>query len=123
MSKNTCENCQNKDYTNAFITGAALGAFLGAVAGLLLSPASGEQNRKQVVKLAKKGREVAEDFYDDASDRYDDLREDVEDYVHNIEKKVQPLKKQVSKYAHEALESAEDTIKDTRKKFFKGVKL
>ena len=123
MSKNICENCQNKDNSNAFITGAALGAFLGAVAGLLLSPATGEQNRKQVVKIAKKGRDAAEDFYDDASDRYEDLKDDVEDYVHNIEKKVQPLKKQVSKYAHEALENAEDTLKDTRKKFFKGVKL
>jgi gas vesicle protein len=123
MSKNTCENCQNKDYTNAFITGAALGAFLGAVAGLLLSPASGEQNRKQVVKLAKRGRDAAEDFYEDASDRYQDMKDDVEDYVENIEKRVQPLKKQVSKYAHEAMESAEDAIKDTRKKFFKGVKL
>lgn len=122
MNKNNCENCQNKDYTNAFITGAALGAFLGAVAGLLLSPASGEQNRKQVVKLAKRGRDMAEDFYEDASDRYSELKEDVEDYVENVEKKVQPLKKQVSKYAHEALENAEDSIKDTRKKFFKGVK-
>ena len=123
MSKNNCENCQNKDYTNAFITGAALGAFLGAVAGLLLSPASGEQNRKQVVKLAKKGRDTAEDFYEEASERYEELKDDVEDYVHNIEKRVQPLKKQVTRYANEALECAEDTLKDTRKKFFKGVKL
>jgi gas vesicle protein len=122
MSKLNCENCQNKDYTNAFITGAALGAFLGAVAGLLLSPASGEQNRKQVVKLARRGKEVAEDFYEDASDRYEDLKDDVEGYVHNIEKRVQPLKKQATKYASDVLENAEDTIKDTRKKFFKGVK-
>jgi gas vesicle protein len=123
MNKDTCSNCQNKDYANAFIIGTAVGAFLGAVAGLLLSPASGEQNRKQIVKVAKRGRDMAEDFYEDAQDRYQDLREDVEDYVHNIEKKVQPLRKQVSKYAAGALENAEDALKDTRKKFFKGVKL
>jgi len=123
MNNHTCENCKNNYNSNAFITGAALGAFLGAVAGLLLSPASGEQNRKQVVKLARRGKDMAEDFYDDAQDRYEDLKDDVEDYVHNVEKKVQPLKKQISKYASEALDTAEDSIKDTRKKFFKGVKL
>lgn len=123
MDKKNCENCQHKDYTTAFVTGAALGAFLGAVAGLLLSPASGEQNRKQVAKLAKRGKEMAEDFYDDAQDRYEDLKDDVEDYVHNVEKKVQPLKKQISRYASDALDNAEESIKDTRKKFFKGVKL
>ena len=90
---------------------------------MLLSPASGEENRKQVIKAAKKTKDYAEDLYEDATEKLEDIKEDAEDYVHEVGRRVQPLKKQAVKYATHALDEAEETIKDTRKKFFRGVKI
>jgi len=116
---------QNRNYASAemFMAGALVGAVLGAVIGLLVSPGSGEENRKQLTKYAKKGRELAEDLYDEAEERASHFREEAEDYVHDLEKNVKPLKKQAEKYASQVLDKAEDTLKDTRKKYFSGVKI
>lgn len=119
----TNENTNSNNNSMAFITGAVLGAFLGAVAGLLLSPASGEENRKQLTKAAKRSRDVAEDLYEEATEKYEDFKETADDYIHEVERRSRPIKKQASRMAVRALDNAEETIKDTRKKFFKGVRL
>jgi gas vesicle protein len=119
------EQNQNKNFASAemFMAGALVGAVLGAVIGLLLSPASGEENRRQVSRYAKKGKELAEDLYDEVEHRASQFRDEAEDYVHDLEKNIKPIKKQAERYASQALDKAEDTIKDARKKYFSGVKM
>lgn len=114
---------QNNENSNSFLTGAIVGAFVGAIAALLLSPASGAENRKMIAKTAKRTRAAAEDMYEDVTEKYEDFRDSAEDYIHEVERRSAPIKKQASRMAVHALDSAEDTIKDTKKKFFKGVKL
>jgi len=117
----TCPTCQNT--SNSFIAGAAVGAVLGAVLGLLFAPSSGEQSRKNVMKAAGDTKRYVEEKIDDAQDLYDDVREDTVDFIHQVEKKAAPIKRQVSRYAADTLDTIEDTARDTKKKFFKGVKI
>ncbi len=114
---------RNNPGAEMFMAGAVVGAVLGAVIGMLISPNTGEENRRQVVKAAKRGREIAEDLYEEAEERASHLREDFEDYAHEAEKNLRPLKKQAEKYASHALDAAEDKIKETKKKYFTGVKM
>lgn len=116
-----CPTCQNT--TSSFLTGAAIGAVIGAVIGLMLSPGTGAENRRNFSKMANKTKRFVEDKAQDLEEAYEDLKEDTTDFIHQVEKKATPLKKQAVKFAAGALENVEDTAKETRKKFFKGVKL
>ena len=61
LNNQACPTCQSS--SNSFVAGAAIGAVLGAVLGLMLSPASGELNRRNLVKAAgntKKAQEAAD---------------------------------------------------------------
>jgi len=112
--------------SGSFLLGAVIGAMAGGVAALLLSPRSGRENRKYLVRMANKGQKYVADRYEDvvdmAEDVYDEASKQVGHMAKNVEKSVQPLRKEVSKYAVGALDTLEDNIKDTRKTFFKGVK-
>jgi gas vesicle protein len=52
--------------TNSFFKGLAFGAIVGAVAGILLAPKSGEETRKDIQKLAGDLKEKAVDVYSEA---------------------------------------------------------
>lgn len=52
--------------TNSFLKGLAFGAVVGAVAGVLLAPKSGEETRKDIQKLAVNLKEKATDVYSEA---------------------------------------------------------
>ena len=121
QNNQVCPVCQST--SNAFVSGAAVGAVIGVVLGLLFSPASGEQNRKSVMKAATNTKKYLDEKAEDAEEMYEDFKEDTTDFIHQVEKKAAPIKKQVSKYAAEALDNIEDSARDTRKKFFKGVKI
>jgi len=117
----TCPTCQNT--SNSFIAGAAIGAVLGTVLGLLFAPASGEESRKNVVRAATNTKRFVEEKVDDVQDFYEDVKEDTTDFIHQVEKKAAPIKRQASRYASDALDTIEDSARDAKKKFFKGVKI
>jgi gas vesicle protein len=121
LNNQVCPTCQSS--TNSFVAGAAIGAVLGAVLGLMLSPASGEQNRRNLVKAAGNTKKYVEDKVDDLEEAYEDVREDAEEFIHQVEKKAAPLKRQASRYAVSTLNAVEDSAKDAKKKFFRGVRI
>ncbi len=63
---------------NSFFKGLAFGAVVGAVAGVLLAPKSGEETRKDIQKLAGNLKDKAVDVYSEAKEK--------------VEKKVKSLK-------------------------------
>jgi gas vesicle protein len=64
--------------TNSFFKGLATGAIVGAVAGILLAPKSGEETREDIKKIAENIKEKATDVYSEARGK--------------VEKKVKSLK-------------------------------
>lgn len=116
-----CPTCQST--SNAFVTGAAVGAALGVAIALLFSPGNGEQNRKTFMKAANNTRKYLGEKIDEAEEALEDFKEDTTEFIHQVEKKAAPIRRHAAKYASEELESTEETGRDTRKKFFKGVKI
>lgn len=84
-----------------FFKGLIFGAAIGATAGILLAPKSGEETRKDIQKLAK-------DVGDKATDIYTDARK-------SLDKKVSELKKAGKKIDL-------DTYKDLVKKVVSEIK-
>lgn len=121
LNNQVCPTCQSS--TNSFVAGAAIGAVLGAVLGLMLSPASGEQNRRNLVKAAGNTKKFVEEKVDDLEEAYEDVKEDTEEFLHQVEKKAAPFKRQASRYAVSTLNAVEESAKDAKKKFFRGVKI
>lgn len=121
LNNQICPTCQST--SNSFVAGAAIGAIMGAVLGLLLSPASGEQNRRNFVKAAGNSKKYVEDRVDDIEETYEEVREDAEDFLDRVEKKAAPFKKQATRYAVSAINNLEDAAKDAKKKFFRGIKI
>jgi gas vesicle protein len=63
-SQDVSRNNQNDNVMNArnLISGLMIGAVLGAAAGLLLAPASGEKTRKKLVKSSEKLKNNVKDY-------------------------------------------------------------
>ncbi len=61
----------------AFIAGLVVGGAVGALAGLLFAPETGEETRK---KLGDKSKELADDFYD----KFDDFKESMTDVLEDV---------------------------------------
>ena len=116
-----CPVCQST--SNAFVSGAAVGAVIGVVLGLLFSPGTGEQNRKAAMKAATHTKKFLDEEAEEAVEAVSEFAEDTTDFIHQVEKKAAPIKRQAAKYAAEALDTIEDSARDTRKRFFKGVKV
>jgi len=68
-----------KDNSESFFKGLLFGTALGAIAGILFAPKSGEETREDIKKLAVDIKDKAEDLYNDAR--------------REVEKKVQQIKK------------------------------
>lgn len=69
----------------AFIAGLAVGAAVGAIAGLLFAPETGDETRK---KLTEKSKVISEDLYD----KFDEFKDTVTDALENVKSKVEDVK-------------------------------
>lgn len=115
--------CDHHSDGSSFTMGMILGALIGAAAGILLAPGSGEETREALgtesrlasKKLKKKAAEIAEaaePYLEDLAEQWDDLaaaagdkagevRDDVEEFVaehepevkREVKKATRPLKK------------------------------
>jgi len=87
----------------AFIAGLVVGGAIGAIAGLLFAPETGEETRKRV---AIKSKEWADDLYN----KFDDLKESVtevlEDVKHGATEVMDDVKKSTGKVVDEVKKGA-----------------
>lgn len=95
-----------------------LGAIVGAAAGLLLAPESGERTRRKIGKEAKRLRREAsdrfEDIRDDVADRGRHLKSEVEDWAEGVRDEVREGRKAVTRKASAARDDLERRLADVR---------
>ena len=63
----------------AFMAGVVIGAAVGAVAGLLFAPTTGEEARNRLVDKSKDLADELQDKFEDLKDTVTDVLEDVKD--------------------------------------------
>ena len=63
-----------------FLAGFLVGGAVGAIAGLLLAPQSGEETREMLAKTSS-------DLYDKTEDSLKEIKEKAEDVVEDLQKK------------------------------------
>lgn len=90
----------------AFIAGLVVGGAVGAIAGLLFAPETGEETRK---KVAVKSKEWADDVYN----KFDDLKESVTEVLEDVKQGAAEVMEDVKKGTTEVLD---DVKKSTAKK-------
>ena len=90
----------------AFIAGLVVGGAIGAIAGLLFAPETGEETRK---KVAVKSKEWADDVYN----KFDDLKESVTEVLEDVKQGAAEVMEDVKKGTTEVLD---DVKKSTAKK-------
>jgi len=83
----------------AFVAGLAVGAAVGALAGLLFAPETGEDTRK---KLGDKSKELADDLYD----KFDDLKDSMTDLMEDVKESTAETLETVKNSANTLLEEA-----------------
>lgn len=86
----------------AFITGLVVGGAIGAIAGLLFAPETGEETRK---KVAVKSKEWAEDLYT----KFDDLKESVTEVMDDVKQGAAEVLEDVKKGTNEVLDDVKKT--------------
>ncbi len=86
----------------AFFSGMVIGAAIGAIAGLLYAPESGEKTRKRV---SDKTREIS----DELLDQFDDLKENVNNILEDVKQTGSELIENVKKTGTEVLEDVKKT--------------
>lgn len=74
-----------------------VGLALGAIAGILFAPESGEDTRK---KLGDKSKELADDLYD----KFDDFKDSMTDVLEDIKQGTAETLETVKKSASELIE-------------------
>ena len=57
--------------------GAAIGTTIGAVAGVLLAPKSGKENREDLVKVAKEIPEKAKEIVEKTKEKVEEVKEKI----------------------------------------------
>jgi len=90
----------------AFIAGLVVGGAVGAIAGLLFAPETGEETRK---KVAVKSKEWADDLYT----KFDDLKESVTEVMEDVKQGAAEVLDDVKKGTNQVLD---DVKKSTAKK-------
>jgi len=90
----------------AFIAGLVVGGAIGAIAGLLFAPETGEETRK---KVAVKSKEWADDLYT----KFDDLKESVAEVMEDVKQGTAEVLDDVKKGTNQVLD---DVKKSTAKK-------
>jgi len=81
----------------AFLAGVVIGAAVGAVAGLLFAPATGEETR---TRLTDKSRDLAEDL----QDKFEDLRDTVSEVLEDVKDAAQTKLEEVKETAQAKIE-------------------
>ncbi len=87
----------------AFIAGLVVGGAIGAIAGLLFAPETGEDTRK---KVAEKSKEWADDFYN----KFDDLKDSVNDVMEDVKKGTAEVMADVKKGTAEVLDDVKKNV-------------
>ena len=90
----------------AFIAGLVVGGAIGAIAGLLFAPETGEETRK---KVAVKSKEWADDLYT----KFDDLKDSVTEVMEDVKQGAAEVLDDVKKGTNQVLD---DVKKTTAKK-------
>jgi len=90
----------------AFIAGLVVGGAIGAIAGLLFAPETGEETRK---KVAVKSKEWADDLYN----KFDDLKDSVTEAMEDVKQGAAEVLDDVKKGTNQVLD---DVKKTTAKK-------
>ena len=90
----------------AFIAGLVVGGAIGAIAGLLFAPETGEETRK---KVAVKSKELADDLYN----KFDDLKDSVSEVLEDVKQGAAEVMEDVKKGTTQVLD---DVKKTTAKK-------
>ena len=86
----------------AFIAGLVVGGAIGAIAGLLFAPESGEETRK---KVAVKSKEWADDMYN----TFDDLKDSVTEVLEDVKQGAAEVMDDVKKGSSQVLEDVKKT--------------
>ena len=84
-----------------FFAGVAIGAAIGAIAGVLLAPQSGEETREKLSGMAKDVAGKTEKTVKDIQDRADSIVSDMQEKGDEIISKIQDL---INKQKEEATE-------------------
>lgn len=88
INKNYTEKEKNMSVTR-FFTGVAIGAAIGAIAGVLLAPQSGEETRESIESFAKgiagKTDKTVKDIQDKADSVVSDLQEKGDEIIEKIQ--------------------------------------
>ncbi|MEJ2595745.1 MAG: YtxH domain-containing protein [bacterium] len=87
----------------AFIAGLVVGGAIGAIAGLLFAPETGEETRK---KVAEKSKEWADDMYS----KFDDLKDSVTEVMEDVKKGTAEVMDDVKKGANEVLDDVKKNV-------------
>lgn len=90
----------------AFIAGLVVGGAIGAIAGLLFAPETGEETRK---KVAVKSKEWADEMYT----KFDDLKDSVTEVMEDVKQGAAEVLDDVKKGTNQVLD---DVKKTTAKK-------
>lgn len=76
---------------NKFFTGVIVGAAIGAIAGVLLAPQSGEQTREAIGNMAKDVADKTDKTVKDIQDKADSIVSDMQEKGDEILNKIQAL--------------------------------
>jgi gas vesicle protein len=95
-----------------------LGALIGAGAGILLAPQSGERTRRDLARRAKRLRDDAEDrleeFGDEIQSRGRKIKGAVEDWADDVKEEVRDGKRAIVRTADNARDELERRLADAR---------
>jgi gas vesicle protein len=87
----------------AFIAGLVVGGAIGAIAGLMFAPETGEDTRK---KVAEKSKEWVDDLYN----KFDDLKDSVNDVMEDVKKGTADVMADVKKGTAEVLDDVKKNV-------------
>lgn len=74
-----------------FFSGVIVGAAIGAIAGILLAPQSGEETREKLTNMAKDVAEKTDKTVKDIQDKADSIVSDMQEKGDEILTKIQDL--------------------------------
>jgi gas vesicle protein len=74
-----------------FFAGVAIGAAIGAIAGVLLAPQSGEETRESISSMAKGVAKKTDETVKDIQDRADSIVSDLQEKGDEIIERIQDL--------------------------------
>jgi gas vesicle protein len=87
----------------AFIAGLVVGGAIGAIAGLLFAPETGEETRKKVAEKSK-------EWGDELLHKFDDLKESVTDVMEDVKKGTAEVMEDVKKGTVEVLDDVKKNV-------------